>query len=287
MNTPTHVPEHAAAAAIGAAATPSAEQDGATTSAEHAAGAVQALWLRWVAERSPADRERLILHYAPLVKYVAGRLSVGVSAAVDLGDLISYGVFGLIAAIERFDPGHGARFEGYAIGRIKGAIIDELRAVDWVPRAVREHARSVQTAIEELEDRLNRTPTDEELAAHMQVAVPRLWEILDQVSLTSLIALDELFVDGDGQRHALAETLHDPHAVDPQGRVERRELRRALAGALARLPERERTVVVLYYLEGMTLAQIGDVLRVSESRVSQLHTKAVLALRAKLSPAVR
>lgn len=248
---------------------------------------LRALWDRWIRDRATADRERLILHYAPLVKYVAGRLSVGVTAAVDLGDLISYGIFGLIDAIERFDPGRGAPFEGYAIGRIKGAIIDELRAVDWVPRAVRDHARAVQMALSELEAQLNRTPTDEELAAHMQISVARLRDILDQVSLTSLIALDELFVDADGGSTALAETLHDPRAVDPQGRMERRELRAALAGAIARLPDRERTVIVLYYLEGMTLAQIGDILRVTESRVSQLHTKAVLALRAKLPATMR
>jgi RNA polymerase sigma factor for flagellar operon FliA len=254
---------------------------------EDANAAVRALWRRWVAGHAPADRERLILHYAPLVKYVAGRLSVGASATIDLGDLISYGMFGLIDAIERYDPDRGARFEGYALKRIKGAIIDELRAVDWVPRAVREHARVVQIALADLEALLNRTPTDEELAAHLRIDVTRLWDILGQVSLTSLIALDGLFVDGDQERRALAETLHDPHAVDPQGRVERGEMRAALAEAITKLSERDRMVVVLYYLEGMTLAQIGDIMRVTESRVSQLHTRAVLALRAKLLATMR
>jgi RNA polymerase sigma factor FliA len=248
---------------------------------------VLALWRRWVAERDPADRERLILHHAPLVKYVAGRLSVGVSAAVELGDLISYGVFGLIDAIERYDPERGPRFASYAIGRIKGAIMDELRAVDWVPRAVREHARAVQTALAELEAQLRRTPTDGELAAHMGITVARLRELLDQISLTSLVALDALFVDDDGGYHALAETLHDPHAVDPQRRMERRELRAELASAIQKLSARDRTVIVLYYVEGMTLAQIAQILQVTESRVSQLHTRAVLALRAKLHASMR
>src|SRR5919106_2129126 len=173
----------------------------------HGAGAddiVRALWRRWVAERGPADRERLILHYAPLVKYVAGRLSVGISSTVDLGDLISYGILGLIDAIERYDPERGPRFESYALERIKGTIIDELRAVDWVPRAVREHARAVQAALAELEVRLRRTPTDEGLAAHMGITVLRLRKLLDEISLTSLIALDELFVDSDGRHRALA-----------------------------------------------------------------------------------
>jgi RNA polymerase sigma factor FliA len=255
--------------------------------AQSAATALDALWHTWVSTRDPAERERLILHYAPLVKYVAGRLAVGVTGAIDAQDLISYGIFGLIDAIERFAPDRGTRFEVYAIPRIKGAIVDELRAVDWVPRAVRDHARAVQVALGELEADLGRTPSEEELAAHMQISVRRLRAVLDQVSLTSLLALDELFVAGDGDRRALAETLHDPSAVDPQGRVERTEEQTALLGALERLPERDRTVIVLYYLEGMTLAQIGEVLQLSESRVSQLHTKAVLALRTKLAGTLR
>jgi RNA polymerase sigma factor for flagellar operon FliA len=275
MNRRIHARERAPNAFAGTSRGPGADES------------VRALWRRWVAERAPADRERLILTYAPLVKYVAGRLSVGISATVDLGDLISYGIFGLIDAIERYDPERGPRFESYALRRIKGAIIDELRAVDWVPRAVREHARVVQTALAELEVRLRRTPTDEELAAHLQITVSRLGELLDQISLTSLIALDELFVVSDGRHRALAETLHDPHAVDPQGRMEHRELRAALAAAIDKLSERDRTIIVLYYLEGMTLSQIGDVLRVTESRVSQMHTRAVLALRAKLSASLR
>lgn len=249
----------------------------------HLDPSVADLWRRWAADRDPADRDRLILHHAPLVKYVAGRLSVGISATVDTGDLISYGMFGLIDAIERFDPGHGVRFEAFAVPRIRGAIVDELRAADWVPRTVRDHARAIQGAVAELEASMGRTPTEDELAAHLGVALPRLHELLDQVSLTSLVALDELFVDDDGGQRSLADTLHDPHAVDPQGRVEHREQRAALTRAIRRLPDRDRTVVVLYYLEGMTLSQIGEVLGVTESRVSQLHTKAVLALRAKLA----
>lgn len=268
MNTRTRAPD---------ADRPATARDG------HLDPAVAELWWRWTAGGDPADRDRLILHHAPLVKYVAGRLSVGISATVDTGDLISYGIFGLIEAIERFDPGHGVRFEAFAIPRIRGAIVDELRAADWVPRAVRDHARAVQTAVAELEASLGRTPGEEELAAHLGITLARLHEVLDQVSLTSLIALDELFVDDDGSRRSLADTLHDPHAVDPQRRVEHTEQRAALRRAISRLPERDRTVVVLYYLEGMTLTQIGEVIGVTESRVSQLHTKAVLALRAKLA----
>lgn len=284
MNTRTHAPDQAPHTGASKSSSPQAAQPVGPPAepTAHPQDALGVLWDRWATARDAADRERLILHYAPLVKYVAGRLSVGVTATVDLGDLTSYGIFGLIDAIERFDPTRGARFESYAIGRIKGAIIDELRAADWVPRAVRDHGRAVRTALAELETQLRRTPTDDELATHMGISLERLHDILGQVSLTSLIALDELFVDADGDTRALVDVLHDARAVDPQRRVERRELRTALADAISRLPERERTVIVLYYLEGMTLAQIGQILRVSESRTSQLHTKAVLALRAKL-----
>lgn len=270
MNTRTRAPDDD---------TPAAE----TTDPVDPGDAADALWRRWVRHRGPDDRERLILHHAPLVKYVAGRLSVGLSAAVDTADLISYGMFGLIDAIERFDPDYGTRFEGFAIPRIRGAIVDELRATDWVPRAVRDHARAVQDAVADLEASLRRTPSDAELAEHLDVTVDRLREMLEQVSLTSLVALDQFLTDGDGARSTLADTLHDPHAIDPHGRVELAEQRSALRAAIARLDERDRAVIVLYYLEGMTLAQIGEILQVSESRVSQLHTRAVLALRAKLA----
>ncbi len=261
---------------------PDADDAAGDTTPVAAEPTVDALWQRWDRARDQTARERLILHYAPLVKYVAGRLSVGITATVDAGDLISYGMFGLIDAIERFDAGRGVRFEGYAIARIKGAIVDELRATDWVPRAVRDHARAVQRAIAELEAALRRSPTDTELATHMRIDLERLHHVLDQVSLTSLVALDALFLDDDGGHRTLADTLHDPRAEDPQGRVEHAEQRAALRTAIERLDDRDRTVIVLYYLEGMTLAQIGEILQVTESRVSQLHTRAVLALRAKL-----
>lgn len=289
MNTRTHAPDGAERDSRHGRSTPpttvSARDPHAAGVRELAPSTLEDVWRRWVERRDPAAREGLILHYAPLVKYVASRLSVGTSAAVDVADLISYGIFGLIDALERYDPARGVRFEAYAIPRIRGATIDELRAQDWVPRAVRDNTRSVRDALSELEARLRRTPTEHELADHMGVDVDRLRDILGQVSLTSLIALDELFGDAEGDGRALADTLQDPGAEDPHGRVERRELRAALTDAIRRLDDRDRAVVILYYFEGMTLAQIGEILGVTESRVSQLHTKAVLALRAKLATA--
>jgi RNA polymerase sigma factor for flagellar operon FliA len=244
---------------------------------------VVALWERYKSDGDTASRERLILQYSPLVKYVAGRVSVGLPATIEHGDLVSYGMFGLIDAIEKFDLGKGVKFETYAIARIKGAIIDELRSIDWIPRSVRAKARDVEKALTTLELKLRRTPTEEELAEELDVSVKDLRTMLTQVSLVSVVALDESFAGEDSDRQSLVDTLQDPKAPDPESSYEDVEQRALLAEALNRMTEREKTVLVLYYFEGMTLAQIGQVLGVTESRVCQMHTKAVLGLRAKMS----
>ena len=243
---------------------------------------VNRLWDAYKQRGDPLARERLILQYSPLVKYVAGRVSVGLPSSVEHGDLTSYGMFGLIDAIEKFDVEKGFKFETYAIARIKGAIIDELRSIDWIPRSVRAKARAVEKALTTLEAQLGRTPTEEELAAALELSVGELRQMLAKVSLTSLVALDESFAGEDSDRQALVDTLSDPKAHDPQDSFAQRELRSLLNEAVNRMPEREKTVIVLYYFEGMTLSQIGEVLSVTESRVCQLHTKAVLGLRAKV-----
>ncbi|QMU80586.1 RNA polymerase sigma factor WhiG [Streptacidiphilus sp. PB12-B1b] len=247
------------------------------------------LWRSYKADGDPRLREQLILHYSPLVKYVAGRVGVGLPANVEQADFVSSGVFGLIDAIEKFDPARAIKFETYAISRIRGAIIDELRALDWIPRSVRQKARTVERAYATLELTLRRTPTDPEVAAEMGIALDDLHTIFSQLSLANVVALDELLNpggEGDGSgRTSLVDTLEDTTADNPVEIAESRELRRLLARAINTLPEREKTVVSLYYYEGLTLAEIGQVLGVTESRVSQIHTKAVLQLRAKLSDA--
>jgi RNA polymerase sigma factor for flagellar operon FliA len=243
---------------------------------------VNRLWDSYKDTGDPRARERLILQYSPLVKYVAGRVSVGLPNSVEHGDLTSYGMFGLIDAIEKFDLAKGFKFETYAIARIKGAIIDELRSIDWIPRSVRSKAREVEKALTKLETDLGRTPSEEELAGALDTTVKDLRQTLAKVSLTSLIALDESFAGEDNDRQALVDTLQDPRAHDPQDSFAQQELRQLLNEAVNRMPEREKTVIVLYYFEGMTLAQIGEVMGVTESRVCQLHTKAVLGLRAKI-----
>jgi RNA polymerase sigma factor FliA len=248
----------------------------------------QALWLEFRRTNDKALRDRLILTYAPLVKYVAGRLGSGLPAHVDEGDLVSYGLLGLIGAIERYDPARDIKFETYAISRIKGAIIDELRALDWVPRSVRSRAREIERAIAELEAKLGTAPTDEQIAAKIGISVDELEESLTDISRSSIAALDELWsVSGEGDQVSLMDTIEDTQGVRPQEALDETEMREALADAIARLPEREKLVVTLYYYEELTLREIGEVLGVTESRVSQLHTKAILRLKARLSGAAQ
>jgi RNA polymerase sigma factor for flagellar operon FliA len=245
------------------------------------------LWQEYKRSRDPGVRDRLILTYAPLVKYVAGRVGSGLPAHVDEGDLVQYGLLGLISAIERFDLDRDIKFETYAIARIKGAIIDELRAMDWVPRSVRARAREIERAIAELEKKLMRAPTDQEIADKVGITEEELGDSLTEISRSSIAALDELWTVSStgGDQIALIDTIEDTQGPDPQASLSETEMKEAIADAIARLPEREKLVVTLYYYEELTLREIGEVLGVTESRVSQLHTKAILRLKARLSGA--
>jgi RNA polymerase sigma factor for flagellar operon FliA len=243
------------------------------------------LWRQYKSSRDQAVRDRLILTYAPLVKYVAGRLGSGLPAHVDEGDLVSYGLLGLIGAIERYDPDRDVKFETYAIARIKGSIIDELRAMDWVPRSVRSRAREIERAIADLESKLGRAPTDEEIAGKLGLTQEELDDSLSEISRSSIAALDELWtVQGSGgDQVALIDTIEDTHGPEPQSALDQSEVKEMIADAISRLPEREKLVITLYYYEELTLREIGEVLGVTESRVSQLHTKAILRLKARLA----
>ncbi|HET6816401.1 MAG TPA: RNA polymerase sigma factor WhiG [Mycobacteriales bacterium] len=247
--------------------------------------AIAELWRDFKDSGDPRLRERLILHYSPLVKYVAGRVGVGLPPNIEQADLVSYGIFGLIDAIEKFDISRAIKFETYAISRIKGAIIDELRAIDWIPRSVRYKAREVEKAYAALEGRLHRTPTEAEVAGELGISLDDLHTIFSQVSFVNVIALDELLnVGGErGDKMSLVDTLEDTKAEDPVAAFETEETKFLLARAINTLPEREKIVVTLYYYEGLTLAEIGQVLGVTESRICQMHTKAVLQLRGKLA----
>jgi RNA polymerase sigma factor for flagellar operon FliA len=243
-----------------------------------------ALWDAFKGSASDEARERLILHYAPLVKYVASRVATGLPASVEQADLVSYGVFGLIDALQKFEPGRGNKFETYAIPRIKGAIIDELRAMDWVPRSIRFKAREIEKAHSDLEAMLKRQPTEAEMAERLGISRSELHDVVSQISFVSVLALDELVSVGAdrGEQVSLIDTLADKH-LDPTSGVESQETRGLLAAAINSLSEREKIVVTLYYFEGLTLAEIGEILGVTESRVCQIHTKAVAGLRGQLS----
>jgi RNA polymerase sigma factor for flagellar operon FliA len=249
--------------------------------------AIAELWREFKDTKDAGLRERLILHYSPLVKYVAGRVGVGLPPNIEQADLVSYGIFGLIDAIEKFDLSRAIKFETYAISRIKGAIIDELRAIDWIPRSVRYKAREVEKAYAALEARLHRTPTEQEVAEELGISMDDLHAIFSQVSFVNVVALDELLnVGGErGDKLSLVDTLEDVRAEDPVMAFETEETKFLLAKAINTLPEREKIVVTLYYYEGLTLAEIGQVLGVTESRICQMHTKAVLQLRGKLADA--
>jgi RNA polymerase sigma factor for flagellar operon FliA len=242
------------------------------------------LWRRYKEDDDPAARERLVLAYSPLVKYVAGRMGSGLPAHVEEADLISYGLGGLISAIERFEPERQIKFETFAITRIKGSIIDELRSLDWVPRSVRSRARDIEKASAKLENRLQRAPSDDELAEELDLSLEEFEEALVKIANSSVIALDELWTvsDESGDQVSLLDTIKDEQATDPSAELDASEVKDQLSDAIARLPEREKLVVALYYYESLTLREIGEVLGVTESRVSQLHTKAILRLKARL-----
>jgi RNA polymerase sigma factor for flagellar operon FliA len=253
------------------------------SSVDPAATELSELWVEFKRSASAAARERLILHYAPLVKYVASRVATGLPASVEQADLVSYGMFGLIDALEKFEPARGNKFETYAIPRIKGAIIAELRAMDWVPRSVRFKAREIEKAHSDLESMLKRAPTEREMAERLGVSMSELHDVTSQISFVSVLALDGLLWVGSdrGEQVSLLDTLADRGGDIATG-LEGQETRGLLAAAINSLSEREKIVVTLYYFEGLTLNEIGEILGVTESRICQIHTKAVGQLRLQL-----
>ncbi len=241
-------------------------------------------WERYKNDGSLEARDELILAYVPLVKYVAGRISVGLPSNVDFDDLVSYGFFGLVDAVEKFDPDRGVKFETYAVARIKGAVIDGLRSVDWVPRSVRQKAKELESTVAALEGKLGRPATDQEISEALGISLEQYYELLSQVKGISLASLDEVWTGDPDEEGKLrfGQMIEDKWSEDPGATVEDVEVKRVLAEAIDQLPERERLVIALYYYEGLTLKEIGEVLGVSESRISQIHTKAIVRFRGRL-----
>jgi RNA polymerase sigma factor for flagellar operon FliA len=245
---------------------------------------VAELWAAYLDEPTQERRAELVVHYAPLVKYVAGRMSASMPPSIERADLVSYGVFGLIDAIDRFRSDRRCKFETYAISRIRGAILDELRRLDWVPRSVRAKAGRVQWAITELEAMLQRSPTDAELARFLGTSPRDLRATLTQIFSSTTTALEELTPDAGTTQAATAVADSDD---EPAAVVDAAAMRDIVAATIKSLPERERTVLSLYYYENLTLAEIGSIMGVTESRVCQVHARAVLQMRSRIESQVR
>jgi RNA polymerase sigma factor for flagellar operon FliA len=242
------------------------------------------LWIQYRQKRDPKIREAFIKQFAPLVKYVAGKVAVGMPHNVEFDDLVGFGVFGLLDAIDKFDPDKNVKFKTYAVTRIRGAIFDELRSIDWVPRSVRQKTREVEEAIGSLEAQLGRTASDQEIAQALGMNEDEFLKTMMKISGTSILSLNDVWFSGDeNDKVSIGDSIESPVSLNPDVIVEKEEIRRVIVEAINDLPEKEKKILILYYYEDLTLKEIGQVLEVTESRVSQLHTKAILRLRAKLT----
>ena len=242
------------------------------------------LWDQYRRQRDPSIREYFVHQYAPLVKYVAGRVAIGMPSGFDFDDLVQCGMFGLFDAISKFDPTKHVKFKTYAVTRIRGAIFDELRAIDWVPRSVRQKSREGEDTVRGLEASLGGAATDEEIAARMGISEDDFQRILLRIAGTAVISLNDMWHGNeDEDRVSMEDNIESPTESGPATMAEKEEMRRVIVQAIGEPPENERQVLALYYFEELTLKEIGQVLEVTESRVSQLHTKARLRLRTKLT----
>ncbi|MCL1818493.1 MAG: RNA polymerase sigma factor WhiG [Spirochaetaceae bacterium] len=242
------------------------------------------LWRKFKKTKDSAIRDAFVKQYAPLVKYVAGKIAVGMPHNVEFDDLVGFGVFGLFDAIQKFDPDKHVKFKTYAVTRIRGAIFDELRSIDWVPRSVRQKSREVEDTMRHLESSLGRAASDKELAGAMGVSVKEFEKTLLKISSTSILSLSDIWYTGeDNDKVSIGDSIESPRSMNPEAIVEKEEVRQVIMRTLDELPDKEKKVLVLYYYEDLTLKEIGRVLEVTESRVSQLHTKAIMRLRSKLT----
>ncbi len=241
------------------------------------------LWKIYKKTEDKKIREHFVKQYAPLVKYVAGKIAIGMPQNVDFDDLVGYGVFGLLDAIEKFDPNKDIKFKTYAVTRIRGAIYDELRSIDWVPRSVRQKAKELERVVGKLENRLGRSAKDEEIAKELGISVKDLRTLILKISGASILSLSDVWYVGDeSDKVSVMETIESPRSLNPDVIVEREEVKNIIVQAISDLPDKEKKVLILYYYEDLTLKEIGEVLQVTESRISQLHTKAIMRLRSKL-----
>ena len=239
------------------------------------------LWEKYAKTKSAEIREKLIVEYVPLVKVVAGRLSMYLGHNVEYDDLVGYGVFGLIDAIDKYELGKEVKFETYASLRIRGSILDQIRKMDWIPRTLRQKQKNLDAAIKEVEALTGRTATDEEVANQLNISTEELTEWHSQMKAMNVISLNE-YVENVGE--PVMDAQNNSHFEQPSNVVEKSELKSMLMESLGNLTEKEKKVILLYYYEELTLKEISKVMEVSESRVSQLHTKALVKMRKKMGP---
>lgn len=242
------------------------------------------LWVIYKKNKDPKIREHFIKQYAPLVKYVAGKVAIGKPGNIEYEDLVGFGVFGLIDAIEKYDPAKNVKFKTYAVTRIRGSIYDELRSIDWIPRSIRQKVKEVEHAILAIEGRTGRIATDQEIADELNVDIRDFYNLMTKISSTTIISLNDTWNMGDdNDKISILDTLETSNSTNPDISAEKEEVKKLVVKAINELPDKEKKVLVLYYYEDLTLKEIGEVLDVTESRVSQLHTKAIIRLRAKLA----
>ena len=242
------------------------------------------LWALFKQSRDPKIRDMFVRQYAPLVKYVAGKVAMGMPHNVEFDDLVGFGVFGLFDAIKKFDPDKHVKFKTYAVTRIRGAIFDELRSIDWVPRSVRQKTREIEDTIHRLESSLGRAASDQELADELRMTTKEFQKTMMKISGTSILSLNDVWYTGDdNDKVSIVDSIESPSSLNPDIIVEKDEIKRVIIQTITELPEKEKKVLVLYYYEDLTLKEIGKILEVTESRISQLHTKAIMRLRAKLT----
>ena len=239
------------------------------------------LWEEYAKAKSPEVREKIILEYAPLVKVVAGRLSMYLGYNVEYEDLVSYGIFGLIDAIDKFDFLKDVKFETYASLRIRGAILDQIRKMDWIPRTIRQKQKKIDAVIREIEAKYGRSATDEEISAGLGISGEEYLDWQSQMKITNVVSLNEFLEQGSEVPNEAAQSK-SVQFDSPEEVLERDELKKMLAESLELLTEKERKVIVLYYYEDLTLKEISNILGVSESRISQLHTRALQKMRGKM-----
>jgi RNA polymerase sigma factor for flagellar operon FliA len=245
---------------------------------------IEKIWQEYIETKAKSAKDKLLVEYAPVVKYTAQRMAISLPSSVDVNDLMSAGVMGLIKAVESFDPGRDVKFETYATHKIRGAILDELRALDWVPRSVRQKSRALQKAYSKLENDLGRMPYDDEVAAELGISIPEFEEMLSDVTPTTIISLEESRDDqsSDSKQLKIMDVIEDPQGTNPLKELGFEETKRILKESITALPEKEKLVIALYHYEELTLKEIGEVLNISESRVSQIHSKAIIKLRSRL-----